>query len=101
MKVLAIFNIILLYSACISARPLESEEESFEEDESTVQSVRRKEGSFQGDLMLSNEQKRMFEASGDVAHTGVRGSHYRWHKDLKTGKVMVPYTFDSASRYSE
>jgi hypothetical protein len=55
---------------------------------------------FQGDILLTKEQKRAFTRTDDhIERTGVVSLRYRWPK--VNGKVIIPYQFEDELEYSK
>jgi hypothetical protein len=53
---------------------------------------------FEGDIILTPEQEML--AKGRVPRTGLLDEKFRWPKN-SARQVIVPYTFETASGYSE
>lgn len=73
----------------------ENDENGFEvEDQSSDEALYGK--LYQGDIVLTDEQKKLFNTSNVdelVARTGRIHLYYRWPKDWR-GKVIVPYVIN-------
>ncbi|KAG5668438.1 hypothetical protein PVAND_016378 [Polypedilum vanderplanki] len=57
---------------------------------------------YQGDMMLTKSQKKFVVAKDGISlpsRTGIIDDRFRWNKDNK-GKVKIPYTFWSGSKYT-
>lgn len=78
--------------------PLEGEEDL--PMDTGFQSVLEAGDAYQGDIVLTAEQKTIVFPDTSVLNTGLLSAVTRWPKDSK-GKVVVPYRFQPAAKHSE
>lgn len=93
----------------VSPLPLDNEEGTVdsdnpkieEEDEEIVDpNVWFSEDLYDGDIVLSDEQKRDFQ-SGPLVRSGLISNKYRWPKTTLGKFVIIPYIFGNDPGYSK
>jgi hypothetical protein len=72
----------------------------FFEKETSTRSIYELGDKFQGDIVLTPEQKALVSGTTRGSRTGLLDKKYRWPKN-SFGKVILPYTFQSSAGFSK